>query len=174
MRQAPAVRTREQRSFRSLARATRSFSHHRVSCPPAGWIRAAHQGGTKILGTLIFEHGAGRFDIVELVAPSSSGSSTAAPAFERLSTRYADSLVDLALERGIDGWLVNVEVELGGEGATGDQKRAHARALIAWLRYFSGEMRRRVPGGEVMWCVLLLSRRGGRGSRTVIRAGTTP
>ncbi|TNY22109.1 glycosyl hydrolase family 85-domain-containing protein, partial [Rhodotorula diobovata] len=127
------------------------FSHHRVSCPPAGWIRAAHQGGTKILGTLIFEHGAGRFDIVELVAPSSSGSSTAAPAFERLSTRYADSLVDLALERGIDGWLVNVEVELGGEGATGDQKRAHARALIAWLRYFSGEMRRRVPGGEVMW-----------------------
>ncbi|KPV77477.1 glycoside hydrolase family 85 protein, partial [Rhodotorula graminis WP1] len=130
------------------------FSHHRVSCPPADWIRAAHENGTKILGTLIFEHDAGKGDIIELVTPSSSFSSatsSSASRFDRLSTRYADCLVDLTLERGFDGWLVNVEVELGGEGASDEQKRAHAAALVAWLRYLSGEMRRRVPGGEIMW-----------------------
>ncbi|BGP47218.1 hypothetical protein JCM10450v2_003070 [Rhodotorula kratochvilovae] len=132
---------------------TFGFSHHRVSCPSAGWIRAAHQSGTKILGTLIFEHDAGRADIVELVAPSSPTSSSAAAAapFNRLSTRYADALVNLALERGFDGWLVNVEVPLGGEGGPERAGRAHAQALVAWLRYFSAEMRRRVPRGEVMW-----------------------
>ncbi|GAA6046476.1 hypothetical protein JCM3770_004941 [Rhodotorula araucariae] len=129
------------------------FSHHRVSCPPAGWIRAAHHSGTKILGTLIFEHDAGRADVAELVAPTgcrAPGDSDSEP-FARLSTRYADWLVDLALERGFDGWLVNVEVPLGGAGGLEHDGRAHARALVAWLRYFSQEMRRRVPGGEIMW-----------------------
>ncbi|GAA5889515.1 hypothetical protein JCM8208_001048 [Rhodotorula glutinis] len=130
------------------------FSHHRVSCPPAGWVHAAHENGTKILGTLIFEHDAGKSDIVELVEPSSSSSSSGSSAssrLDRLSTRYADYLVDLAFERGFDGWLVNVEVELGGEGASDEQKEAHAAALVAWLRYLSSETRRRVPGGEIMW-----------------------
>ncbi|GJN89732.1 hypothetical protein Rhopal_002721-T1 [Rhodotorula paludigena] len=93
------------------------FSHHRVSCPPPDWIRSAHVNGTKILGTLIFEWDAGREDIVELVSPSGASSAPSPPAsrFNRLSTRHADYLVDLAVDRGFEGWLVNVEVELGGD-----------------------------------------------------------
>ena len=29
-----------------------SFSHHRVTIPPSGWISSAHRQGVKILGTL--------------------------------------------------------------------------------------------------------------------------
>jgi len=29
-----------------------SFSHHRVTAPPPGWINAAHRQGVKILGVL--------------------------------------------------------------------------------------------------------------------------
>ncbi|GAA6012154.1 hypothetical protein JCM10207_005150 [Rhodosporidiobolus poonsookiae] len=129
------------------------FSHHRVSCPPRDWIRAAHTHGVKILGTLILEHD--NKDVVELVRPTpASSSSPANPSstnpFSRLSTRYADYLVDLAVERGFDGWLVNVEVDLG----IGEEKafaREHARALVEWVRYFRGEMARRIEGAEVLW-----------------------
>ncbi|GAA5994155.1 uncharacterized protein JCM10292_001902 [Rhodotorula paludigena] len=136
------------------------FSHHRVSCPPPDWIRSAHVNGTKIMGTLIFEWDAGREDIVELVSPSAASSAPSPPAsrFNRLSTRYADYLVDLAVDRGFEGWLVNVEVELGGDkhsleaGSDGrDTAREHALALLTWLRYFRAEISKRVPGGEVIW-----------------------
>ncbi|GAA5823597.1 hypothetical protein JCM11251_000691 [Rhodosporidiobolus azoricus] len=140
------------------------FSHHRVSLPPPGWIRAAHTHGTKVLGTLIFEWDAGREDIIELVAPkrssTSASSSSASPpprsqeqhSFKRLSTRYADYLVALAEERGFEGYLVNVEVELG-VGKEGERRwqKEHARALMEWLRYFRDQMKRKVEGAEVMW-----------------------
>ncbi|BGP15215.1 hypothetical protein JCM10213_000833 [Rhodosporidiobolus nylandii] len=133
------------------------FSHNRVSLPPFGWIQAAHTAGAKVFGTLIFEWDAGKADIKELVCPgfsslssASSPSSAASNPFTRLSTRYADYLVDLAVERGFEGWLVNVEVELG-IGKEGKWARAHALGLLEWLRYLREEMHKRVNGGEVMW-----------------------
>ncbi|GAA6031108.1 hypothetical protein JCM8097_004007 [Rhodosporidiobolus ruineniae] len=141
------------------------FSHNRVSCPPAGWIRAAHANGVKIFGTLIFEHDAGREDILELVAPhlsssssspSSGSSSDPAPPsaasypFASLYPYYADTLVALAQERGFDGWLINVEVDLGVGEAKGWAKE-HAEGLKEWVQYLGEKMGAEVPGGEVMW-----------------------
>ncbi|GAA5855630.1 hypothetical protein JCM8547_001624 [Rhodosporidiobolus lusitaniae] len=134
------------------------FSHHRISCPPPGWIRAAHVNGAKILGVIIFEWNEGRQDIVELVSPSSSSpsspfsdsSGSSDLPFKRLSIRYADYLVALAVEHGFEGWLVNVEVDLG----LGEEKKIakeHAASLLAWLKYLREEMHRKVPGAEVMW-----------------------
>ncbi|GAA6008916.1 hypothetical protein JCM11491_003834 [Sporobolomyces phaffii] len=127
------------------------FSHHRVSLPPAAVVRTAHRHGTRVLGTLIFEWDAGREDIIRLVDP---GGTDATTHFDKLSFVYADALVDLACERGIDGWLVNVEVELGGlRDQAGERKgaREHARLLLAWLTYFTAKMHERVPNSEVMW-----------------------
>ncbi|GAA5927875.1 uncharacterized protein JCM15063_006023 [Sporobolomyces koalae] len=109
------------------------FSHHRVSCPPRDWIRTAHRHGTAILGTLIFEWDAGRNDIAHLVNSD--------------STKYADMLVQLAHERGFDGWLVNVEVNLGND----DESSRLAEALVTWLGYLTSEMHKRVPGSQIMW-----------------------
>ncbi|GAA5886540.1 hypothetical protein JCM5296_005322 [Sporobolomyces johnsonii] len=131
------------------------FSHHRVSCPPPAWIRTAHRHGTRILGTLIFEWDAGRSDIAELVSPAGSSPSAASPPFSQVDLRYADMLVDLAVERGFDGWLINVEVELGLDereaGGTRKGAKEHASALLVWLRYLWDEMHKRIPDAEVMY-----------------------
>lgn len=154
----------------SLTPFLHSFSHNRVSCPPPAWIRTAHSHGVKMLGTLIFEWDAGREDIVELVSPSSSFSSSssststststdvsvAAERFSRISTRYADYLVDLAVERGFEGWFINVEVDLG-MGERKEFAREHAAALVEWVRYLRVKMHERIEGAEVMWYVFFLS-----------------
>ncbi|GAA5955084.1 hypothetical protein JCM3765_003189 [Sporobolomyces pararoseus] len=127
------------------------FSHHRVSLPPPAVVRTAHRHQTRVYGTLIFEWDAGRADIIELLEP---GGKEETCTFDKLDLRYADWLVDLAVERGFDGWLVNVEVELGGlKEESGDRKMAkeHAQLLLHWLTYFKREMRRRIPGSEVTW-----------------------
>lgn len=114
-------------------------------------IRTAHRHGTRILGTLIFEWDAGREDIIELVVP---GGKQETVKFDKLDFKYADWLVDLAVERGFDGWLVNIEVDLGGrKEPSGDRKGAkeHAQLLLNWLSYFKAEMHRRITGSEVMW-----------------------
>lgn len=107
-----------------------SFSHHRVTIPPSSWIRSAHRTGTKILGTLIFEWKEGSEDL------------------QKLDRQCADRLVDLCIERGFEGWLVNVEVELG---VGGKGKREHAQRLIDWLRYLKEETGRRIVHGEIIW-----------------------
>lgn len=103
------------------------FSHHLVSLPPPGYIRTAHRHSTKILGTIIFEHQEGTRAIAQLTR----------------SLTYADRLVDLAIERGFEGYLVNVEVELLGA--------EHARELMRWVHYLTTQIEERVPGGEVIW-----------------------
>lgn len=61
-------------------------------------------------------------------------------------------LVDLAVERGFEGWLVNVEVELGMGSARGKVGAAeHVQTLLAWVEYLTTETKRRVPGGETLW-----------------------
>lgn len=126
---------------KASAKDRRSFSHRRVAMPPPAWIRSAHRHGTKILGTLIFEWDAGKRDLDRLLGPEVS----------LVSTEVADSLVDLAVERGFEGWLVNVEVPLGIEGKASAEQ--HAQGLLVWLRYLRDETARRVPGGETIWCV---------------------
>ena len=79
--------------------------------------------------------------------------------FLTLDLRYADMLVDLAILRGFEGWLVNIELELGID--TGrvegkrklDWKEEHSTAIRAWAGYLRSEMSRRIPGGEgkVIW-----------------------
>lgn len=111
-----------------------------------------------MFGTLIFEWDAGKLDIVELVSPAESRREKGGGGIDFFDQgvvdgRYADMLVDLAVERGFDGWLINVEVELGSDAAHGARgnKEQHAEALIAWLEHLTLEMHRRVPDGEVMW-----------------------
>ena len=123
---------------------TGSFSHHRVTCPPKSSIRVAHAAGTAILGTLIFEWDAGKADIVELVAMDGSDG------FRTVNTRYADMLVELTRQRNLDGWLVNVEVDLG-IGDAQDSAREHAAALVSWLAYFSAALKRAIPHAQVLW-----------------------
>lgn len=119
--------------------------------PPPSWIRTAHRNGTKILGTLIFEWDAGVLDIVELVL-GERRPAVDQEAFAVFDTRYADMLVDLAVERGFEGWLVNVEVELGLDSTRGKVGvTEHVQALICWLEYLTAVTKRRVPGGETLW-----------------------
>ncbi|ORY66949.1 glycosyl hydrolase family 85-domain-containing protein [Leucosporidium creatinivorum] len=122
----------------SLCDAFIYFSHRRVALPPPDWIRTAHRHGTKVLGTLIFEWDQGKLDLDRLLGPDLCA----------ISTEVADRLVDLAVERGFEGWLVNVEVELGTKQSG---PSTHAQALAVWLAYLRDETRRRVPGGETIW-----------------------
>lgn len=140
-----------------------SFSHHRVTIPPEDWITAAHVHGTRMLGTLIFEWAASLPDLsTVLLGPSSPsrGSRTFVnPSARRpdkwsmLSTHYADVLIDLAVEKGFDGYLVNVECNLfEGEGEDPVKGGQWAAAIRVWCEYFRREGERRLGSGfEVSW-----------------------
>ena len=66
-----------------------------------------------------------------------------------MSTSTADLLVELALERGFDGWLINIEVPFGISGVLSVEE--HVEKMLIWLRYLRDEVARRIPNGEVMW-----------------------
>lgn len=117
-----------------------------MTCPPAGWTRAAHAAGTAILGTLIFEWDAGKLDILELVMSGVADFQLGGT----VSTKYADLLVELTRERGFDGWLFNVEVALGAAGSAASAKE-HAAAVLTWLAYFSASLKAAVPHAQVLW-----------------------
>lgn len=78
-------------------------------------------------------------------------------AFATFDTGIADILVDLALERGFEGYLINVETGLGFEVVGKDgrkETRGRAECAVAlkgWLEYLANETRRRIKGGETMW-----------------------
>ncbi|GFH22376.1 glyco_hydro_85 domain-containing protein [Haematococcus lacustris] len=89
------------------------FSHQLVTLPPPGWVTAARQNGVKapaaagptpwvqVLGTLITEGPAGRRSCERLFAS------------EAAADRTAHQLAALAHYHGFDGWLVNIENNLG-------------------------------------------------------------
>jgi hypothetical protein len=73
----------------------------RVAVPPRIWIEKAHQERKIILGTFLFE-----------------GTADSAPAKSFLKTEktrvdIADRLVDLCVFYGFDGFLINIETDLG-------------------------------------------------------------
>lgn len=145
-----------------------------MSAPPKGWINAGHRHGSKVLGTFIFEHQAGKDDMQALLLPIAHQQASRlllqpyreTNPFREITTFYADRLVDLAILRGFDGWLINVEVPLGLDPE--DQERAqaqrhrqpakrpfateHAWALKAWLSYLGSECKRRIGShASVVW-----------------------
>jgi endo-beta-N-acetylglucosaminidase D len=105
-----------------------------------------------MLGTLIFEWDEGRKDVIKLVL-GGRVNSPSVESFSVLDTKYADKLVDLCVERGFEGWLVNVEVELGFSAASGEVEGTgeHANALLAWVSYLRSATAARIPGGEIIW-----------------------
>ncbi|KAK4055684.1 hypothetical protein OIV83_000230 [Microbotryomycetes sp. JL201] len=122
------------------------FSHHRVSAPPQAWTRIAHEQNTSVLGTLIFEHDSGKADLDSLL-----GTDIADGRFASISTAFADQLVSIAIERGFEGYLVNVEVPFGIVDK-GVSARDHIDAMVTWLAYLRSEISRRIPNrGEIMW-----------------------
>lgn len=146
-----------------------------MSPPPSQWITAAHKNGVKIYGALIFEHEQGSRDSVSLLQPDPLQTASSAllflgekHPFAEVSMQYADLIIDLAIARGFDGWLLNFECDLGLEPRIDEQRRAqqeqrrprrrfakqHARALVAWVAYLSNEAKRRIgPHAEIIWYV---------------------
>ncbi|WFD36192.1 mannosyl-glycoprotein endo-beta-N-acetylglucosaminidase [Malassezia cuniculi] len=124
------------------------FSHHRVTLPPSQWIRAAHENDTPILGTLIFEWDEALGDISILLGRSRR---------VYVSTRFADILIELALQRNIQGYLINVEAPLNlsrTEGAGGKfEAIMNAERLRKWVDYLRRRGRDRTGGRQwhVVW-----------------------
>lgn len=130
------------------------FSHHRVSLPPAQWIRAAHENNTAILGTLIFEWDEAQQELALLLGPAARRM--------YVSVRVADMLIELALQRGFQGYLINVEVplNLSGSGGPGGALEAiiNAERLRKWVEYLQRRGAEKTAGisaaGETAWVVV--------------------
>ena len=99
------------------------FSHHRVVVPPNIWIEACHSRDKVILGTFLFE-----------------GGSDSGPARDFLNTAErwkscANQLVGLCVYYGFDGWLVNLETDLGVD---------RYDAFVGFLGYLQQQMKQQV------------------------------
>ena len=147
------------------------FAHHRVSVPPLAWVRAArcNNPGMAVLGTLIFEWEAAIPDLAQLLRGPEAERKVLVepgPRAPTFSTHYADLLVELARERGIQGWLVNVEtaLELGfalsaepwpswvREPARHAEMRRNAHRLRGWLDYLRARGEALIgPQWRVVW-----------------------
>lgn len=147
------------------------FSHKRVSIPPVGWLTAAATAGTKVLGTVIFEWAESVPDMARLLrGPQRKAMPLRGePCF---SPQYAVELIELALDRGFSGYLVNIEVglDLGfscsgeawpawiGQQARIVEMHRNAERLRAWVHFLREEGTRRfIQAGKdadewhVMW-----------------------
>ncbi|WFD42373.1 mannosyl-glycoprotein endo-beta-N-acetylglucosaminidase [Malassezia psittaci] len=129
------------------------FSHHRVSLPPDSYVFAAHRQGSAILGTLIFEWEASKFDLRRLLdGPSPARQHIREP----VSFYYANKLIDLAMMRGFDGYLINVEVPLALLATDNvylkkSDAMHNALRLRQWIRYLREEGERKIPEWHVIW-----------------------
>ncbi|WFC98290.1 mannosyl-glycoprotein endo-beta-N-acetylglucosaminidase [Malassezia yamatoensis] len=129
------------------------FSHHRVSLPPDSYVFAAHRQDSAILGTLIFEWEESKLDLQRLLdGPAPARQHIREP----VSFYYADKLIDLAIMRGFDGYLINVEVPLALLAVDNVYlKRSdamhNALRLRQWIKYLREEGKRRIPEWHVIW-----------------------
>ncbi|EFI28323.1 endo-beta-N-acetylglucosaminidase [Coprinopsis cinerea okayama7 len=158
------VNTNERRLCPSIAVLTGpgSFAHHRITIPPPEWIASAHRQGVPILGTLglhvlkwnygrMFE-GEAQEDCFRMVIGTQPRNATVDDApWSRanytvpVSPHYAEILADIAKERGFDGWLINIEMDLKGGSS-------QARGIAAWVSLFQQEVLKKVGShGLVLW-----------------------
>ncbi|XP_071527867.1 uncharacterized protein ENGase isoform X2 [Panulirus ornatus] len=106
------------------------FSHSFVTIPPPGWINAAHQHGTKVLGTLITEWDKGTDICHSILASKDSVAST------------VSQLVKIARYHGFEGWLINIENEI-------DSKQIEQ--LINFVQRLTLAMKDYCPNAAVIW-----------------------
>lgn len=129
------------------------FSHQRVSLPPDSYVFAAHRHGTRILGTLIFEWEASRPDLRRLLdGPRPERKHIREP----LSFYYADKLIHLALSRGIDGYLINIEVPLNVRDVKNvylqkSDAMHNAARVRQWVEYLRKQGSLKNPNWQVVW-----------------------
>lgn len=103
----------------------------------------------------IFEHVEGSEDCLRLLlgnlprAETGPAASSSRINYLSLSPHYARVLADLAYQRGFDGYLINVEVELQG-------RAEQTRALAAWISLLQHELQRKVGAhAEAIWSVTI-------------------
>ncbi|XP_058207316.1 cytosolic endo-beta-N-acetylglucosaminidase 1-like [Rhododendron vialii] len=106
------------------------FSHNLVTLPPPCWTNAAHKHGVKVLGTFITEWDEGRVNANKLLATKES------------ARMYAERLTELASALGFDGWLLNMEVNLGV---------GKIPILTEFVSHLTKTMHALVPGSLVIW-----------------------
>jgi len=114
------------------------FSHARVSYPPPGWTDSAHRNGVKSLGTFNIEGFTEESD-QELRELLDVGSRRRA---------YAKKLAKVARAYGFDGYLVNIETPIPGNGK--DRSR-RVESLVKFVRELRREMRKVTLSATVVW-----------------------
>ncbi len=114
------------------------FSHARVNYPPPGWTDSAHRNGVKSLGT---------FNIEGLTAESLRDVRDLLDSPSRRRS-YAKKLAQVARAYGFDGYLVNIETPLPGEGAA---VRRRVQSLAKFVRELRREMRKVTTAATVIW-----------------------
>jgi hypothetical protein len=110
------------------------FSHHLVTIPPLSWINVCHRHHKSVLGTFITEWKEGSTLWTEILQD------------DEQIVRLVQSLVQLMIVYGFDGWLINIEHSIAEE---------LAYLLIPKLVYFLAELRRQCqahrPHAQVIW-----------------------
>lgn len=104
------------------------FSHYFVTIPPYGWIKAAHQHGVKVLGTVITE---GNNDTWDKILIS-----------QEETRRFADILVLVAKCYQFEGWLLNVENKI---------KQDDIDNLIYFVQYLTESIHKEIEDSEIIW-----------------------
>ena len=106
------------------------FSHRFVTIPPAGWINAAHRHDCPIYGTVITEWEDGTKLCEEMLSSESK------------MDRSIQQLVNICLYYRFDGWLVNIENEIG---------RDFLENLLNFVDRLTTAMHRAIPHSKVIW-----------------------
>lgn len=104
------------------------FSHHFVTIPPYGWIKAAHQHGVKVLGTVITE---GNNDTWDKILVS-----------REETRRFANILVLVAKCYQFEGWLLNVENKI---------RQNDINNLIYFVQYLTESIHKEIEDSEIIW-----------------------
>lgn len=117
------------------------FSHHFITVPPYGWIRAAHKHGVKILGTLITEGDKDTFVFWRILVES----------HDRIR-EFADALVSLTKRYGFDGWLLNFETNLKSSKLyTSESIHDAVDKVLYFVKYLTETLHKEVENSEVIW-----------------------
>lgn len=100
---------------------THENSHNLVTIPTAGWTDVAHRHGTRVLGTFITEWDEGYDVCAELLSSPEK------------ARNAATKLTHIALDHGLDGWLVNIENKV--------DPGSNIETLVIFLKSLTAQMR---------------------------------